>query len=308
MIDSSGEMNKFIQRKEFKNYFAAPVESGASLRKYYRLTSNTDSFILAYYPQKIVKAMDRFQFWSKELSRLGFNVPTVLRVYRNHLCVEDLGDSTLEKLYHAQIVGYDNKIESAIHIISQIQNIDYDKYVNVCQGYEATQKAYLKRMNEVAQAIKGNREKEFLGNKTNMINQFIEYYRNNYTKLFEGQPKLCFSDFQSRNLIEFCKKIYIIDYQDIIIGPDVLDISALLFDPYVSYSDEDMERYLNNYRKSFQTTFSYERFYIQTVYKLLHAIGVYLNMIINRHQENYIIFLNSAFQLLQRLDFLINSK
>lgn len=54
-------------------------------------------------------------------------------------------------------------------------------------------------------------------------------------------------DFQSRNIIVRDGKLFLIDFQDALMGPSCYDLVALLRDSYVKLSDDDLNELLRYY-------------------------------------------------------------
>ncbi|MBI2609418.1 MAG: phosphotransferase [Deltaproteobacteria bacterium] len=61
---------------------------------------------------------------------------------------------------------------------------------------------------------------------------------------------LCHRDFHSRNILVYDKKIMILDFQDIRMGPFQYDVASLLRDSYISFKEKEEKKLLTFYFKT----------------------------------------------------------
>lgn len=77
--------------------------------------------------------------------------------------------------------------------------------------------------------------------------KFEEITRDITKKIVGLRKSFIHRDYQSRNLIVKSDKIFIIDFQDALMGPYTYDLVALLRDSYVSLSDELLDKLVDHY-------------------------------------------------------------
>lgn len=87
--------------------------------------------------------------------------------------------------------------------------------------------------------------------------------------------KTCFRDFQTRNMMYFKDKLYIIDVQDICVGPKYYDLASLLYDPNNTFMTESNRKELIQYyyNKLNEQAVSFDNFYYQV--KILGLIRLF---------------------------------
>lgn len=87
-------------------------------------------------------------------------------------------------------------------------------------------------------------------------------------------------DYHSSNLIEYKNKIHVIDQQDMCIGPWTYDIASLLFDCYISWSDDIVNLLANDFVA--QHSNSYPDFYyslhLTALQRHLKCLGLFMRL------------------------------
>ncbi len=91
-------------------------------------------------------------------------------------------------------------------------------------------------------------------------------------------PKIvCHRDYQSKNIMIHNKKLYLIDFQDALMGSPVYDLVALLKDSYISMEEDFVVDMLKYYLKKSESTIEFESFYrmfkLQAVQRKLKDTG-----------------------------------
>ena len=193
----------------------------------------------------------------------------------------------------------------AMKNIVLLQSLNYNDYLSVISQKDDAETAFEKRINLLIRSLDDREIGDFILGNIQNINGYIDFYKSHSKKLFKSKMVLAISDYQSRNLHIFNKKLYVIDFQDIILAPDVLDLSALLYDPYAGYNPNKIDYYLNLYIKNFNNNLDIDNFYIISVYKLLNAIRVYCDMIYKKNRLFYKAPLKMNFEMLNSLKFLL---
>lgn len=292
--------------KKFSDFKITPLINGASKRKYFRiLNNNHNSKILAIYPNELQESLKRYVFWTKELKAKGFNVPEIYKEENNYLILEDLGDVNFQSFYNTNSKSFSNFMLIAMKNIVLLQSLNYNDYLSVISQKDDAETAFEKRINLLIRSLDDREIGDFILGNIQNINGYIDFYKSHSKKLFKSKMVLAISDYQSRNLHIFNKKLYVIDFQDIILAPDVLDLSALLYDPYAGYNPNKIDYYLNLYIKNFNNNLDIDNFYIISVYKLLNAIRVYCDMIYKKNRLFYKAPLKMNFEMLNSLKFLL---
>lgn len=100
-------------------------------------------------------------------------------------------------------------------------------------------------------------------------------------------------DYQSRNLMLKGSKLYIIDFQDALLGPTPYDLVALTRDSYVEISDQLLERLISYYceKKGFNVEEFKKGFDLVTIHRKLKDAGrfVYIDRV--KGNPNYLAYI-----------------
>ena len=183
----------------------------ASDRKYYRIKANNVSYVLADNFDKTDQSAN-FLYASKILKNSSVNVPEVLAFSEDlrFLLLQDLGDKSLDTDNEFK----DEKIlEMALEQLSKIYFSDQDVLRS------ATKESLLIQTNSFIDFCKENKL-------SNDELKALENLRNNLVKNLLNQQFIpTHNDFERRNLMMFEENLFVIDFQDLNMGP----IGCLLY-------------------------------------------------------------------------------
>ena len=216
-------------------YTISPLRQEASSRSYYRITTNEQSYILAIQskeaPEKNFAASGssaaKFLYAAKLLENNSVRVPEIYAFSEDlhFMLQEDLGDVTLDT--HKKL---DNKIvlEQALDQLSLIYSVDQD--VLKAFSYDDLFKQTSNFLN-----IFKDRNINLSKDEIALINAL----RKKLVELIMNQPFLpTHNDFERRNFIYFKQQIYIIDFQDLNVGPMGMDLASLLYEHDFDYPED----------------------------------------------------------------------
>jgi aminoglycoside/choline kinase family phosphotransferase len=290
----------------------------ASTRRYYRLTSKGQTYIvMRMEPFADQAATLPFIVVQKHLASAGVDVPQILDVdpARGFMLLEDLGDVTL--LRHLQEVSSDDVerhlYERVIDSLVQLQvecsprrkpaqidayklRFDHEKLmweVNFC--IEHFYEAYLKRKIR-------DEDRQTLNSGFSEICGFLA-----------GLPTvLTHRDFHSRNVMVTPKgkkdRLVMIDFQDARLGPPQYDLASLLKDSYYQLEEAQIERLLNYYVARWEATSgeSLDRETFRRGFDLMHvqrnfkAIGSFASFLNRRGDATYLKYIGNTFENIRR--------
>lgn len=193
----------------------------ASDRKYYRIKADNVSYVLTDNFDKTDQSAN-FLYASKILKNSSVNVPEVLAFSEDlrFVLLQDLGDESLDINDEYK----DKKIlEMALEQLSRIYFSDQDVLKSV------TKESLLLQTNSFMDFC---REK----NCSNDEIKAIEYLRNNLVhNLLNQQFIPSHNDFERRNLMMFEGKLFVIDFQDLNIGPIGIDLASIMYEHSYEY-------------------------------------------------------------------------
>ena len=193
----------------------------ASDRKYYRIKADNFSYVLADNFDKTDQSAN-FLYASKILKNSSVNVPEVLAFSEDlrFLLLQDLGDKSLDTNKEFK----DEKIlEMALEQLSKIYFSDQDVLRS------ATKESLLIQTNSFIDFCKENKL-------SNDELKALENLRNNLVQNLLNQQFIpTHNDFERRNLMMFEENLFVIDFQDLNMGPIGIDLASILYEHSFEY-------------------------------------------------------------------------
>ena len=216
-------------------YTISPLRQEASSRSYYRITTNDQSYILAIQskeaPEKNFAASGssaaKFLYAAKLLENNSVRVPEIYAFSEDlrFMLQEDLGDVTLDT--HKKL---DNKVvlEQALDQLTLIYSVDQD----VLKAF-----SYDDLFKQTSNFLDIFKDRNIILSKDEIT--LINALRKKLVELIMNQPFLpTHNDFERRNFIYFKEQIYIIDFQDLNVGPMGMDLASLLYEHDFDYPED----------------------------------------------------------------------
>ena len=208
----------------------------ASDRKYYRIKANNVSYVLADNFDKTDQSAN-FLYAAKILKNSSVNVPEVLAFSEDlrFLLLQDLGDKSLDTDNEFK----DEKIlEMALEQLSKIYFSDQDVLRSATKG------SLLIQTNSFIDFCKENKL-------SNDELKALENLRNNLVQNLLNQQFIpTHNDFERRNLMMFEENLFVIDFQDLNMGPIGIDLASIMYEHSYEYPkvliDDLLEKHLKN--------------------------------------------------------------
>ena len=207
----------------------------ASDRKYYRIKAENISYVLTDNFDKTDQSAN-FLYASKILKNSSVNVPEVLAFSEDlrFVLLQDLGDESLD----INDEYNDEKIlEMALEQLSKIYFSDQDVLKSV------TKESLLLQTNSFMDFC---REKKC----TNDEIKSLENLRNELVhNLLNQQFIPSHNDFERRNLMMFEGKLFVIDFQDLNMGPIGIDLASIMYEHSYEYPKALIDNLLEKHLK-----------------------------------------------------------
>ncbi len=216
-------------------YTISPLRQEASSRSYYRITTNDQSYILAIQSKEAPEqnfaasgsSAAKFLYAAKLLENNSVRVPEIYAFSEDlrFMLQEDLGDVTLDT--HKKL---DNKIvlEQALDQLALIYSVDQD----VLKAF-----SYDDLFKQTSNFLDIFKDRNIILSKDDIT--LINALRKKLVELIMSQPFLpTHNDFERRNFIYFKEQIYIIDFQDLNVGPMGMDLASLLYEHDFDYPED----------------------------------------------------------------------
>lgn len=270
---------------------ARPLAGDASVRAYYRVsTADGRTHMLAYYPEEVRHQLVRF-LGAYEAIAAHVRVPEVLQHAGIAVLQRDVGDRTLFDVLHENRDEGVRLYRNAIDLLAEFQR------AGDC-GLSAPFTA------------------EFFFNELKMAREFFvdqlmgcdgaalePLMRMVCDNIARHPYVLCHRDFHGQNLHVLNDTIYLIDYQDLRMGPDTYDMASLLRDRGVAriVGDEAELELLEHYSKATGAAGDVRRRYFETLLqRSIKILGTFSQQPILRGRIHYLDFIPATLESIAR--------
>ena len=207
----------------------------ASDRKYYRIKAEDISYVLTDNFDKTDQSAN-FLYASKILKNSSVNVPEVLAFSEDlrFVLLQDLGDESLD----INDEYNDEKIlEMALEQLSKIYFSDQDVLKSV------TKESLLLQTNSFMDFCREKKcSNDEIKSLENLRNELVH-------NLLNQQFIPSHNDFERRNLMMFEGKLFVIDFQDLNMGPIGIDLASIMYEHSYEYPKALIDNLLEKHLK-----------------------------------------------------------
>jgi len=226
------QVKAWIKSLGYKNYDIEVVSADASYRKYYRLILEDKSTFIIMDSSMQVESISPFIDISVRLLKANVQIPRVYsqNLQEGYLLIEDLGNTHLIDILNAMSCKL--LYTKAIYEIIKMQDADksglepYDgKFLLFEMGL--MKEWFIEQHLGITLSFD---EQQLLDSSLKMIASEV---------LAQPQGYFVHRDFHSRNIMFAGQgKVYVIDYQDALVGAVTYDLASLLNDVYIKFDRE----------------------------------------------------------------------
>lgn len=313
--------NWIIKSKSIESVTRIPGD--ASTRKYYRVVSNLQSYIVMR-TEPFPDQGNGLPFLSvqRHLSNSGVDVPQVLDVdsERGFILLEDLGDTTL--LRKLQEIGTSSEERQLYErVIDSLVQLQVEASPNGKKHKEKKLEAfklrfdYEKLMWEINFTVENFYQLYLKRNLTAKFQKVIADCFGRICSFIAEQPTvLSHRDFHSRNIMiphtpGSQERLVMIDFQDARMGPAQYDLASLLKDSYYQLEDSQIGLLIDYYIKRFEAlsgkkldrTHFYTVFDLMSVQRNFKAIGSFASFMNKRGDSSYLKYIGNTFENIRRI-------
>jgi hypothetical protein len=244
-MNRKAQLEQWLQQLEkFPTYQLQPLAGDASFRKYYRLTSGGNSFIVMDAPPELEDCQP-FVKIAELLRQHDLSVPVIFaqNFQQGFLLLSDFGDDLYLKKLNEN--NAENLYLQALNALSRIQTIK-EKNIPAFDAEFMLQE--LKHFEEWF-LIKHCKQVLTAQHKKMLSNSF-EYLIQSAVE----QPQVFIHrDYHSANLMVLAnQQVGILDFQDAFTGPITYDLVSLLRDCYISWPQEFVKKIVIQFCKNLQ--------------------------------------------------------
>jgi N-acetylmuramate 1-kinase len=271
---------------------ARSLVGDASIRSYFRITAaDGRTYMLASYPEEAREQLSRF-LAAHETIAPHAPVPEVLQSCEVAVLQRDVGDRSLYDVLHEDRDEGIRLYGEAIDLLVEFQKAP-DRRINRPFSPE-----FFFRELEMAREFY---VEKLMGGDVVPIEPMLKMLCENVAR---HPYVLCHRDFHGQNLHIFNDAIYLIDYQDMRLGPDTYDMASLLRDRGVGrILGDDVElELLDSYerrRGGLQPGFR-QRYFEILLQRSIKIIGTFSKQAIVRGRMHYLEFIPATLESIRR--------
>jgi N-acetylmuramate 1-kinase len=270
---------------------ARPLAGDASVRAYYRVTAaDGETFILAYYPEEVRGQLARFLGAYEALAGHG-TIPEVLQHCELAVLQRDAGDRTLFGVLHEDRAEGLRLYHEAIALLAAFQEAG-DRGLNV----PFTASFFLAEL-EMAREFY---VEKLMGADGEALQPIMKTISENIAR---HPYVLCHRDFHGQNIHILNDELYLIDYQDLRMGPDTYDLASLLRDRGVALllGDAAELELLADYAAKTRADGDVRGRYFETLLqRSIKILGTFSKQPIVRGRMHYLDFIPATLESIRR--------
>jgi aminoglycoside/choline kinase family phosphotransferase len=270
-----------------------PLPGDASVRRYFRIRMPDGSTqMLAYYPREVRAQLHQFLDAYNAVLEHG-RVPKLLQHSEAAVLQFDAGDETLFDLLHRD---RDRGVRLYREAIDALVTFQRAGAVNVNAPFssdfffnelEMTRQFYVEKL-----MGEGELESQSL----------IPVFRRLTDKLQRHPYVLCHRDYHGQNIHILNDQIFIIDYQDLRMGPDAYDLASLLRDRGVAriLGDDTELELMDYYAGKISGGPLRSRYFETLLQRSIKIIGTFSRQPIERGRLHYLEFIPPTLESVER--------
>ncbi len=268
-----------------------PLRGDASVRAYFRIVRPGGStLILCHYPEAVRAQMARVVAAAKALAGHA-PVPAVLHHTDAVMLQEDAGERTLFDVLHADREEGVRLYRRAVELLAQFQEADGSGINPPFTAGFFFSELQMTRQYFLAQ---------LLGQDAAGCESLLQTLCDNVTR---HPYRLCHRDYHGQNIHVLNDDLFIIDYQDLRMGPDTYDIASLLRDRGVAQilgEDTELEL-LEHYRTLIAAGDSIRHRYFETLLqRSIKILGTFARQPLERGRLYYLDFIPATLESIAR--------
>ena len=276
-----------------EGWTAQSLQGDASVRRYFRVAlPDGTTRMLAWYPDEVRSQLRRFLDAYHAVAPHG-RVPQVVKYSEAGVLQHDVGDRTLYDLLHDDRQEGIRLYRDAVEALVEFQRATADG-INppfsaefFANELEMTRQFYVETL---------------MGVDPEVSRELVPGFRNLAEKVARHPYVLCHRDYHGQNIHVFNGSLYVIDYQDLRMGPDTYDLASLLRDRGVArLLGDDTEMQLAGYYAALRDDATLRERYFETLLqRSLKILGTFSKQPIARGKLHYLEFIPATIESVER--------
>ena len=288
------EAAAFVNEWLGESWTARPLAGDASVRAYYRITAPDEkTYMLAYYPPEVRSQLRRFLDAYRAVSPHG-RIPEVLRHCGSAVIQHDVGDRTLFDLLHSDRDHALRLYRKAIDLLVSFQHAPAGEI-----NPPFTAGFFLDEM-EMAREYYAEKLMAVPENRAARLDPLFRKLADNLSR---HPYLLCHRDFHGQNIHIVEDALFLIDYQDLRMGPDTYDMASLLRDRGVGRiirNETELELVDYYARRSGAAGPVRHRYFETLLQRSIKILGTFAKQPIARGRMHYLDFIPPTMESIRR--------
>ena len=272
---------------------AHALAGDASARAYYRIAaSDGRTYMLAWYPPEVRAQLHRFVA-AYDVVHDHAHVPAVVRHSESAVLQQDVGDTTVFAVLHRDREQGVKLYRQAVDLLVNFQKSE-DARLNPAFSAESFLAELEMTREYYAGRLMGLSETE--GGLSEAIRILCE-------KVAQHPYVICHRDFHGQNIHLIGRRTYLLDYQDMRMGPDTYDLASLLRDRGVAdvLGDATEMELVDYYRQRIGAGQDLRRRYFETLLqRSVKILGTFARQAVVRGRLHYLEFIPAALRSVER--------
>jgi aminoglycoside/choline kinase family phosphotransferase len=272
------------------DWSARPLAGDASVRAYYRVTAaDGRTYILAYYPEEVRGQLGRFLGAYAAVSP-HVRAPEVLHHSDVSILQHDVGERTLFDVLHQDREEGVELYRKAIQLLVRFQRTECS--INKPFTAEFFRSELDMALEFYVEKLMSGRSEPLFGVLTMLADHVAAHP---YVQ--------CHRDFHGQNLHILNDDLFLIDYQDLRMGPDTYDLASLMRDRGVAriIGDQTELELLGHYRELRGADAGIRRRYFETLLqRSIKILGTFSKQPIVRGKMHYLEFIPPTLESIER--------
>jgi aminoglycoside/choline kinase family phosphotransferase len=290
------EILDFLRESVGEQWEVKPLRGDASTRGYFRLsTPEGRSYMLAYYPEQSRQDVQRFLRAHKAIA-LSARVPAVHYYGSAAVLQEDVGDETLFEILRRDHERGIRLYRAAIDLLISFQD-------SPPSARELNPAFDVSKFGEELEMSRQYYVEELSNERSAAIHQQVRrLFGALAQRLTEHPYVLCHRDYHGQNIHVRNDVLYMIDYQDMRMGPDTYDLASLLHDRGIArlLGRDTEEALLEYYRGQVRGDPDMRRRYLETLLqRSIKVLGTFAYQTVVRNRKHYLEFIPPAVESVQ---------
>ena len=287
------EAAAFLREWLGEDWTVQPLAGDASVRAYFRVTApDRSTYMLAYYPPEVRGQLKRFLAAYSAVVPKG-QVPEVLRHCESAVVQKDVGDRSLFDLLHTDPEEAQRLYRDAIDLLVAFQKTPaHDINPPFTAG------VFLSELDMAREYF----VEKLMGVRPEIADRLDPVFRRLAENISAHPYRLCHRDFHGQNIHVVNGALYLIDYQDMRLGPDTYDLASLLRDRGVGRYLERHEIELVDYYgvRSGAPDGVRQRYFETLLQRSIKILGTFAKQPIVRGRMHYLEFIPPTLESIHR--------